>query len=149
VLYVYDLDGTLIDSKRAVVEAYKAAGINPPDDFWGKPFSAWCDANVAHERKNDLYPEMLKKYGKRLPTADLMAETGGHILTGASYDATLYALGFLGLMTVVDCIYDSCDDATKLRQLEKLGESGFYFDDDFRFCQRVRELTKWQAIHVL
>jgi hypothetical protein len=148
VLYVYDLDGTLIDSHDAVVAAYKAAGITPPADFWGKPFSAWCDANFAHEKKNELYPAMLQKYGKRLPLADLCWLTGGVILTGASEEATLSCLGFLGLLSEVTEIYAGCDDAAKLRYL-MANKTGIYFDDDFRFCQRVRELTKWQAIHVL
>lgn len=147
-LYVYDLDGTLIDSKIAVEESYKAAGVSPPPDFWGKPFSAWSGDWRAHEMKNELYPEMLKKYGARKFCADLMATTEGYILTGASYDAALYAIQFLGLSDATLGIYDECDDARKLRKLEELGE-GIYFDDDFRFCQRVKELTTWQAIHVL
>jgi len=147
VLYVFDLDGTLIDSGRAVLAAYRAAGLEPPPDFWGKPFNAWSDDWRAHDKKNKLYPEMLKKFGKRLPCADLMEITGGHILTGASRDATLYALQFLNLH--VEGIHTDCDDAEKLRQLGQQEEPGIYFDDDYRFCQRVRELTKWQVVHVL
>lgn len=145
-LLVFDLDGTLIDSKRAVFEAYRKVGLFPPEDWWGKPFSAWSDDWRAHDRKNEYYPEMLLKYGRRLPCADLMEITGGIILTGASREATLYALQFLNLGA--DTI-SGCDEAAKLRELERLGEFGIYFDDDYRFCQRVRELTKWQAIHVL
>jgi hypothetical protein len=150
-LFVYDLDGTLVDSGRAVLEAYRAAGLEPPQDFWGKPFSAWSDDWRAHDRKNELYPEMLQKYGKRLPCADLMEITGGHILTGASREATLYALQFLNLSSACLGIYHGCDDAEKFRRLEQLrrfGE-GIYVDDDFRFCRRVKEMTEWTVLHVL
>lgn len=145
--FAYDLDGTLVDSREAVVQAYRRAGLEPPPDFWGRTAKEWnCPAEV-HRRKNALYPDTLARFGRRLPLADLYDLTGGVVLTGASYEAALAAMWFLGMTVRLDRVFASCTLEVKLETLRRLGGPGLYFDDDPTTCARVREIPGWQALH--
>ena len=46
-VFVWDLDGTLLDSRDAVRRAYLEAGVVMPDDAWGKPWQVWCGVSFA------------------------------------------------------------------------------------------------------
>lgn len=89
-IYVFDLDGTLIDSEATVRAAYEMAGTQMPDDAWGKPWQSWCGIYY-HSRKCEFYNQMLHEI-PTLPPMDLLKEmtAAGEnvgILTGASHEA--------------------------------------------------------------
>jgi phosphoglycolate phosphatase-like HAD superfamily hydrolase len=66
---VFDCDGVLVDSRAAVEKAYREAGVQPPDDFWGKPWQEWLpqackgiyDAMWYHKRKNEIYLNLIQR----------------------------------------------------------------------------------------
>ena len=90
--FVFDLDGTLLDSRDAVKRAYLEAGVEMPDGVWGSPWQSWCGI-AAHSVKTRIYRDMLMR-GEvpTLPAMDvvrelLAADEYVGILTGASHEA--------------------------------------------------------------
>ena len=59
--YLFDLDGTLVNTRLAVKEAYRQVGIEMPDDAWGKPWTEWLNNKFAHDAKAKIYPDVLKE----------------------------------------------------------------------------------------
>lgn len=90
--FVYDLDGTLIDSKPFVFEAYRLAGIEMPPEMWGKPWHVWCGIEE-HSLKVKVYQEMMDDgIIPVLPAAEvlraqLLRGEDCYILTGAAHEA--------------------------------------------------------------
>lgn len=93
---VFDLDGTLIDTREAVRQAYLAVGIVQPEEAWGRlPWQEWlpplCDspehARFLHTKKNEHYEEMLARFAIPLPCWDIAASLKAPIITGASITA--------------------------------------------------------------
>lgn len=90
--FVFDLDGTLLDSRDAVRRAYLEVGVTMPDDAWGTPWQSWCGIEE-HSAKVRVYQRMLDA-GEvpTLPSIDvvrelLAAKERVAILTGASHEA--------------------------------------------------------------
>jgi GTP:adenosylcobinamide-phosphate guanylyltransferase len=88
-IHVFDVDGTLVDSKKATIEAYELAapGVFQPK-FWGLPASAWGCTQEIHERKIAEFKRMehLIKPAWAMPMF-YHADMVGHriiLLTGAS-----------------------------------------------------------------
>lgn len=151
--YVFDLDGTLFDTEQLVRRAYLAAGVNMPDDAWGKPAREWLPALKGplwpnyHVRKNEIYNRMLiESPPQRTTAARAMVDlsTGGcetYLLTGASRPAVnLLMHGFqpyhfktLG----VGCTLDE-----KLHRVRVVGDprQTVYVDDDENACAAFAEL---------
>lgn len=142
----FDLDGTLVDTRRAVVEAYRAAGVEPPDGFWGRPWREWLDDAAAHERKCAAYPEMLRRHAGELPLMGLLRERGGVILTGASLDGAREVLRLFPVGRQVE-LHTGMTGDDKVRWLLD-HDPGVYYDDDLGFVERVERETKWAPIHV-
>lgn len=78
---VFDIDGVLMDTKQAVFEAYKRAGVLMPPEAWGKPWNEWLPRRVnpfraeeIHKAKNDIYPTLLSEYSKPLSGSVLARE---------------------------------------------------------------------------
>lgn len=107
---IFDLDGCLIDSKKAVCEAYKHVGIEMPEDAWGKPWREWLPKESGsftkamndHLGKNLAYRDMILLYAKALPPtgfAKWLLDEGVRvsICSGASRDAIEHSLKFLGI----------------------------------------------------
>jgi FMN phosphatase YigB (HAD superfamily) len=73
--YVFDLDGTLFDTEHRVRQAYLDAGVDMPDDAWGKPAVAWLPAlkgshwKQYHQRKTELYLRSLRAIPPRRTSA--------------------------------------------------------------------------------
>lgn len=86
-LAVFDVDGTLFDSRPAVAWAYAVAGVHYPPEAWGRPWREWLPrvtgslekARLVHAHKEDVYLEMI---GSR-PIAVLPA---GEVLTELARD---------------------------------------------------------------
>jgi phosphoglycolate phosphatase-like HAD superfamily hydrolase len=111
---VFDLDGTLADTRKAVEMSYSYFGVRMPKDAWGKPWQEWLpdaagsfkDACLIHVAKNEIYPKMINRYARRLPPADLAFKLFENnipiqVLTGASEDATISVLNFLQLTGMI------------------------------------------------
>ena len=133
-LLAFDLDETLLDSRKAVYEAYHHVGVEMPLDAWGKPWRNWLDDEDAHDAKNYVYPEFLQKFGRPLPLRDLcVANPSSLILTGASKEGASRSLEFLGLDVLDNRFFHSLSRSKKIETLRKITWSqgkGLYFDDD-------------------
>jgi phosphoglycolate phosphatase-like HAD superfamily hydrolase len=98
-LFVFDLDGTLIESEAAVRAAYQAAGVTMPPGVWGAPVGDWCTPEQ-HAAKQEAYPQMLQQHasgGRALPLWRWIPATGRVIVTGASEASALAALRWLDI----------------------------------------------------
>jgi phosphoglycolate phosphatase-like HAD superfamily hydrolase len=84
-LLAVDLDGTLINTRGLVVEAYRLAGVNPPDEAWGRRWQDWLPnavggyarALTTHTSKTQIYVKLLGERDLRereLPAAQLVRE---------------------------------------------------------------------------
>ena len=146
-LYAYDLDDTLADTKLAVIRAYEQAGITPPEEFWGQPWQAWLEDESIHARKIQIYPGIVRRYVKPLPLADLFRQTGGYILTGASIESAQAVTEHLNLQPIA--LMCNLDADGKALILNSLAETGIYFDDHLPTCRTVEEKTGWTPVHVL
>lgn len=102
-MWVFDLDGTLVDTQKAVRVAYARAGVNMPEGVWGKPWRQWLplvtiNAEFAHLTKNLHYPSALTSHAKELPLLRHARRMRAPILTGASESAAFaVSLRFFGI----------------------------------------------------
>lgn len=168
---VFDLDGTLIDTQKAVKMSYAYFGVRMPDEAWGKPWMEWLpeaagsfhQACLVHAAKNEIYPNMIHKYAKRLPPSDLavhLIKNGVRVrvLTGASPEGAKASLDFLGLMKIVKIIGTGANSDQKLKKLSSEGKSSwnemakkkepvFYIDDDIRMIEKIEKIkkAKWRT----
>jgi len=147
-IYAYDLDGTLVDSEPLIRKSYELAGATPPADFFGKPFQDWSRDWEMHKRKHTIYIDMIARRGiTALPLAELARRTGGHVVTGASYEAVVEIGKRLNLQNLVYHVGLSTSD--KARVLNNLGETGIMFEDLLPVAEKLKELTKWTILHVI
>lgn len=148
--FVFDLDGVVIDSRCAVEEAYKMAGVTMPDGVWGKPWTEWCDEEV-HNRKNSAYPAALEKYGRPGPLFWVVEKLAGNamILTGASMSALYIVRRVFNIdFKVIGCESTSQQKVDILKTLSKK-QQVVYFDDDPRVIVRVNdECPHVSGIHI-
>lgn len=82
---VFDIDGTLADTRPLVVEAYRRVGVLMPSNAWGVPWRNWLpalageDCEAVHAAKNEEYMRILQRESPRpLPSCTLAAELGFH-----------------------------------------------------------------------
>lgn len=143
-LLVFDLDETLISTRRASLEAYHSCGVEPPADFHTRPWQEWCSYED-HEAKQDALPRFLPLYVEFLPCYHMIYRfTGGIILTNAARRSieTLYKV----LPETRDWnIISEMKPAMKFDWLSSR-EPGIYFDDNTLLVDRLRRETRWQAI---
>ena len=134
-LVTFDLDGVLIDSRRAVEAAYEYVGITLPPDAWGKPATEWLPQVAGgnwckvHEHKNAVYRDALRRHARPLVGASYFArlqllDYDVGIVTAASYAAATAALNFLGLSPLF--IASAPDGKAKVLNLLK---PRFHIDD--------------------
>jgi FMN phosphatase YigB (HAD superfamily) len=151
--YVFDLDGTLFDTRALVREAYLKAGVVMPDDAWGKPAVEWLPDVTdrehwkwIHEKKTIYYDRLIRESPPARTTAcramiDLaLSGCPTYIITGASREATTALLS--GLQSyhyrVLGC---GCNLEVKVFTVQKVGARGMvYVDDDAKACEAMREI---------
>ena len=145
-LLAFDLDGTLVDTRDAVLKSYRAAGVEPPHDFWGKPWRAWLSDKQAHDRKNEEFrkPDTLKAV-KRLKTMELFCQDHSLVLTAASAPAARVILAHYDLRPAA--LFWELDAEGKVEVLNS-HPAGIYFDDDKSICDMVKRRTSWTVMHV-
>lgn len=146
--YAYDLDGTLADTRRAVVEAYRAVGVEPPENFFGKPWREWLTDSALHDRKNAIYPQYVRKYVRPTHLVDTFKATGGLIITGASNEAARIVLDSIGLEDAI-MVFSELSMQGKANLLNGLSEEGVVFEDSEIISAYLKENTKWTVCRVL
>ena len=102
-MYIFDLDGTLIDSQEAVKQAYKRVGVDMPETAWGRPSTEWLSVPQLHKQKNDYYLVCLKLYGTALPLLVYAQEYRCPVLTGASRQAVAHVQTVFGQLNMGLC----------------------------------------------
>jgi hypothetical protein len=137
-IHVFDVDGTLVDTREATLAAYEAAspGLFKPE-YWGKPSQEWgCPADV-HERKVAAFARLsaMIKPAWAMPMFRHAQYVGHHciFLTGASEDTMDIHRTRFRKLAAHDC-HCSLSTADKRRYLEDLVRADptcaiHYYDD--------------------
>ena len=133
----FDLDGVIVDTEQAVREAYKIAGVDMPEDAWGRGAGNWLEeaagsperAAAAHLMKQEVYPRMLEEHCKLLAGHVLVHELlgAGHeviVVTLASLRSAKDALAVVQLADKVQ-VYSTTDKNTVLHSVRP----AFHVDD--------------------
>lgn len=145
--FVFDLDGTLLDTEEAVRKAYIMAGVTPPANFFGRPAWEWMKDTPLnrelHKQKNRHYKETTWRMVTALPMLELFDRTKGIILTGASQEAARMLCEKFNIQPskLLTCL--SVKD--KINWLNKQEEPGIYFDDDHIACETMLRNTRWMV----
>lgn len=143
--YIFDLDGTLIDTKRAVQEAYRAAGVEMPESAWGLSAKEWLDDQTGeiHKRKNQFYPGMLAQFAKPMPLLGFAIKNQSTIITGASPEAVAL---IREIFNIENPVFPNLDARAKVSFLLDR-PVGLYVDDDIRTRRLIRTLTcRWTIL---
>jgi phosphoglycolate phosphatase-like HAD superfamily hydrolase len=150
--YAFDLDGVLIDTRKANKAAYVAAGVEYPLGAYGRSWQEWLpdackragkDVDVVRDLKAKWYPSALRSYAVHLPLANVIHPIHElhdvTIVTSGSKSNAQSALDFLGIQGI--------DWACNLSSNERVAwldafSPGVYFDDrDDLFSQLLA--TGW------
>lgn len=127
--YVFDMDGVLIDTRKAVEAAYAKAGMIMPAHAWGKPWQEWCPKEV-HSLKQVYYPICLSLYARELPAFRVLRDLGGSVLTSASQYAAELVQEYLRYP--FHLIGTGCSTVDKITALRGIKGGALYIDDDLR-----------------
>lgn len=152
----FDVDGTLIDNKQLVRQAYDMAGITMSDEEWascfGKTFSEWlverCGGDYqkaweTHRVKNECYAALVAAPNALavLPPTHLAHElrTAGDVyfVTGASNVAANTVLMALGLDVHPAFVNAALSIEGKIDWIIELGT--IHIDDDARIVDGLLE----------
>lgn len=149
--YAFDLDGTLARTREAVLLAYRMAGVEPPPDFFGKPWKAWLSDEDAHRRKNLFYEQLAPAMIHPTNIVDIYRRTGGAIITGASASAVRTVLRAIGLIPLPPAaeVHMELDMAGKAYVLNEKADTGIVFEDSPEIATYLMENTQWQVCLVL
>lgn len=157
--FIFDIDGTLADTRPLVKEAYRLVGIDMPDHVWGAPWTSWlhnrtksrAHAAYVHAQKTEVYLKLINDRPPKKLVAVQIAHrliNRGHyvqFVTGASSSAARAILGQCQLSTNRLIGY-SCTITDKI---ELLGEYdiGLYIDDDLRAGQTISRSSGYGFLH--
>lgn len=147
-MVIFDLDGTLVDSKEAVKQAYLRAGVTMPEWAWGRPWREWMTDPMAHALKAMYYPAALKEHGRKLPLYDYASKHGSPVITGASYVASQCVMELWGPLAIYE---NGLTPTGKVKFLShnifpKLVGDKYYVDDDEEVRHLVAKHTRWQVL---
>ncbi len=145
--YAFDLDGTLVDSRATVLQAYRLVGVEPPPDFFYRPWKEWLHDEEKHQQKNAVYLGMLK-HVKPLPLMSLYHTLicPRLIMTGASKLAAM-AIATKFSLDQRSLIYElSVED--KIRRMNAM-RSGIMFEDQLDAATKMRKETQWTICHTM
>lgn len=148
--YAFDLDGTLVDSKLAVHQAYVDVGVLPPEDFFTRPWFTWLNDKALHDAKNEKYLELIPSLVKPLPLMRLFKQLTGKadvsILTGASRIAAQAIVDHFQLLP--DLMLCGMDMKAKISVMVEW-RYGIMFEDNLSHAKNMRKETKWTVCHTL
>ena len=144
---VWDLDGTLVDTKQANRLAYKSLGINPPDDFHVRPWQEWCSEEV-HDEKGKIIGRFILNHARPLQLLNVWEANGrGKIITNASTEAIQAIRNTFPQLADAD-IKGGLRSYEKTAWLRVYAPTGVYFDDSEKTIALVKEETRWTAVLV-
>lgn len=147
---VFDLDGTLVQTRKANLMAYQEVGVVPPDNFHQIPWNRWA-SKEQHDNKNVILKRTMKEYARRMPLLDVALQTiGAVVLTNASDPALDLLLEMFPELYNLT-IYNRLSGAAKAQHILSLygnDEKGVFYDDCLLTCQLVQQVTGWQVVHV-
>lgn len=141
-MIVWDLDGTLVDTRKANLYAYESIGVTPPVDFDTRPWQDWC-TEKDHNRKSDVIHLYLDKYARPTVLMPWYRQVGGTVLTNASWPVVKWCFEKFDLAPVLH-------GYTPNMKVEWLAARppGVYLDDSKRTIELVRRKTNWCAVQV-
>jgi phosphoglycolate phosphatase-like HAD superfamily hydrolase len=151
---VFDLDGVLVDTREAVRQAYKDAGVIMPDDAWGKPWQSWliemCSdyrtAMLVHAEKDVQYKRLIEHNCVQLLPPMVLLRTlhqSGVVKVGVATGASESATGELTRrfhISDVPVYGTSMTPEAKALILPGVAPFGVYIDD-----HKV-EIPGWRTI---
>lgn len=157
-LYAFDLDGTLFNTKALVKRCYEEFGIEMPADAFGKTWREWLiplcggdelKAQWVHDEKNTLYAKLAAiGVAKPLPLFYLYVTIADWsvILTGASQVA---ALALLNRFPEVNCRVQMNCEMTRVQKINWMNQriNGIMFEDDILAAEQMRKETQWTILH--
>lgn len=141
---VFDLDGTLVQTRAANLAAYKELGVEPPEDFHIRPWQEWCTKEV-HDAKGQIIARYLQVAAHATPLMPVYDQIGTAILTNASDEVVHTLCGMFETLRRATIVQLKPDQ--KVAWLRKR-PPGFYFDDSIPTVLKVREQTRWVAAFV-
>lgn len=165
-MMIFDMDGTLVDTRDAVRMAYHDVGVAMPGSAWGKPWTQWLpDVCGSVQRATELHAAKEKRYADRLHAVRVTAlgalaarVSNFVLLTGASLPAVQLILTKVLLIDPDGVIVHACMTQTeklgKLGQYAKREATGVYFEDDeptaigARVLLETLGVTGWSVCHV-
>lgn len=146
-LVVYDLDGTLVDTRLANLRAYEKAGITPPCDFHIRDWKTWTTSKI-HDAKNRFLESVMAENVVELPLLENAQEEGAMVLSNISFDAFNILRLHVNLVSLyIHIEMDSMAKVKFLKDMEEEHRIGIYIDDSLLTCQLVQQMTSWQVLH--
>jgi hypothetical protein len=161
-MYVFDLDGTLADTKEAWLQAYEAAGVRRvvAQAHWHDDWASWTTKEV-YEAKNLAYLELLPNCVGYGPAKDrwLLAPEGERFVLTATPAAAVniirkeLSLFREPVLPVLEAKLSRAQRADWLRKLSRIGElqghrEFLYFDDNAAQAAEVVKGTLFEAVVV-
>ena len=133
----FDLDGTLLYTRRALTHAYLQAGAR-----W-VPNTPWTEFATPrqHAIKNNCYEEAVKNYAYRMPCFAWATRYSAPIITSASLDATM---AINRVYPELEVTQSGCSIVEKIQALEYMNVC-WYVDDDHEARGEIQEHT---SVHV-
>ncbi len=158
---MFDMDGTVADTEALVKQSYELVGVKMPSDAWGVQHREWLPDIVGAENaaetirlKNIAYRVLVTAHGVEQLAAAHLARTLSElneydvsILTGASFDAAYLVRHAVKLSNIPFLSVGASLDE-KIDALNRLGESGLYFDDNLHACEEIEKRTQWTVLYV-
>lgn len=144
-LFIFDLDGTLIDNEAAIDAAYHRAGvIRPPvTRLTGAPCDlSWCTPEE-HAAKAVFYAEELRTHARIGNATEIYyALRAIHapiaLLTGASMSGTQASLEWLNISkSVFDHVWTGCTMDAKIDIIKHLLTEVVYIDSDVETASHI------------
>ena len=146
-MYVFDLDGVLVDAADATRLAYESLGVVVPEGFYSNP---GCDGWATEEQRSDKNDAMLSfaPFIKKLPLLSIAMDFNSIVLTSSSEESLLIKRRAVPELRRLQ-IKCNLRIEQKIHEMRSLGSVGIYFDDNAEFCDRAHSgLPGWQICHV-
>lgn len=141
-LHVFDMDGTLFDTREATKLAYEAAGLPEyKPEYWGKSAAEWGCPRDIHKRKHAHYLSFANviQPAWAYPFYEVAGAYSAVILTGASEDTVDVLRGKFDtpLPTPFGCGLSADDKRNVLARLTRVGWKIYYYDDQVETAIRI------------
>lgn len=146
-MLAYDLDGVLIYTRTANRDAYRMAGVEPPEDFHQRPWQSWTDQKT-HDKKNRYLSQTLGASAYEMPYLKQACLQDDTIILSACSDRALALYRELFPRLRVLPIFNRLTLNQKIRALIDHQAKSYYDDSQFA-CRKIkRALPNLEVRHV-